>query len=131
MLHTVIANAVAGDPYPIEVLFLYMANMAWNSAMNTAETMEMLDRTDASGEYVIPRIIVADSYSSEIVAFADLVLPTPPTSSATTASACSTGRSPSPTPPPTRSAGRSSSPSARATRASAASSRCCSTSAPA
>jgi len=75
MLHTVIANAVAGDPYPIEVLFLYMANMAWNSAMNTAETMEMLSRTDASGEYVIPRIIVADSYSSEIVAFADLVLP--------------------------------------------------------
>ncbi len=75
MLHTVIANAVAQDPYPIEVLFLYMANMAWNSAMNTAETMEMLSRTDASGEYVIPRIIVADSYSSEIVAFADLVLP--------------------------------------------------------
>ena len=75
MLHTVIANAVAQDPYPIEVLFLYMANMAWNSAMNTAETMEMLARTDASGEYVIPRIIVADSYSSEIVAFADLVLP--------------------------------------------------------
>jgi anaerobic selenocysteine-containing dehydrogenase len=75
MLHTVIANAVAGDPYPIEVLFLYMANMAWNSAMNTAETMEMLARTDASGEYVIPKIIVADSYASEVVAFADLVLP--------------------------------------------------------
>ena len=36
MMHMVIANAVAGDPYPIEVLFLYMANMAWNSAMNTA-----------------------------------------------------------------------------------------------
>ena len=75
MLHTVIANAVARDPYPIEVLFLYMANMAWNSAMNTAGTMEMLSRTDASGSHVIPRIIVADSYSSEIVAFADLVLP--------------------------------------------------------
>lgn len=75
MMHTVIANAAIGNPYPIEVLFLYMANMAWNSAMNTAETMEMLTRTDSSGSYVIPRIIVADSYSSETVAFADLVLP--------------------------------------------------------
>ena len=75
MMHMVIANAVAGDPYPIEVLFLYMANMAWNSAMNTAGTMDMLTATDASGEYLIPKIIVADSYSSEMVAFADLVLP--------------------------------------------------------
>ena len=75
LLHTVIANAAAGDPYPIEVLFLYMANMAWNSSMNTAETMAMLTATDASGEYRIPNIIVADAYSSEMVAFADLVLP--------------------------------------------------------
>ena len=75
MMHMVIANAVAGDPYPIEVLFLYMANMAWNSAMNTAETMAMLTATDASGEYLIPKIIVADAYSSEMVAYADLVLP--------------------------------------------------------
>ena len=75
MMHMVIANAVAGDPYPIEVLFLYMANMAWNSSMNTAATMEMLTATDASGEYLIPNIIVADAYSSEMVAFADLVLP--------------------------------------------------------
>jgi sulfite dehydrogenase (quinone) subunit SoeA len=75
MLQSVIANAVAGDPYPIEVLFLYMANMAWNSAMNTAETMAMLTATDASGEYRIPKLIVADAYSSEIVAYADLVLP--------------------------------------------------------
>ena len=42
MIHTVIANAVRGDPYPIDTLFLYMANMAWNSAMNTSETMAML-----------------------------------------------------------------------------------------
>lgn len=75
MMHMVIANAVAGDPYPVEVLFLYMANMAWNSAMNTAGTIEMLTATDATGEYVIPKIIVADSYSSETVAYADLVLP--------------------------------------------------------
>jgi sulfite dehydrogenase (quinone) subunit SoeA len=39
MMHMVISNAVAGDPYPVEVLFLYMANMAWNSSMNTAEVM--------------------------------------------------------------------------------------------
>ena len=75
MMHMVIANAVAGDPYPIEVLFLYMANMAWNSAMNTAETMDMLTATDASGEYLIPKIIVADAYASETTAYADLVLP--------------------------------------------------------
>jgi anaerobic selenocysteine-containing dehydrogenase len=37
--------------------------------------MEMLTATDASGEYLIPKIIVADSYSSEMVAYADLVLP--------------------------------------------------------
>ena len=75
MMHMVIANAVAGDPYPIEVLLIYMANMAWNSAMDTAATIEMLTATDASGRYLIPNIIVADSYSSEMVAYADLVLP--------------------------------------------------------
>ncbi len=31
MMHMVIANAWAGDPYPIDTLFLYMANMSWNS----------------------------------------------------------------------------------------------------
>jgi hypothetical protein len=46
MMHMVIANAWKGDPYKIDTLFMYMANMAWNSAMNTAETMRMLtDRT--------------------------------------------------------------------------------------
>ncbi len=75
MMHMVIANAAKGDPYPIEVLFLYMANMAWNSAMNTAGTIDMLTATDADGGYLIPKIIVADSYSSEVVAYADLVLP--------------------------------------------------------
>ncbi len=75
MMHMVIANAVAGDPYPIEVLFLYMANMAWNSSMNTAATMAMLSATDSDGAYLIPNIIVADAYSSEMVAYADLVLP--------------------------------------------------------
>jgi anaerobic selenocysteine-containing dehydrogenase len=76
LMHMVIANACAGDPYPVDLLFLYMANMAWNSAMNTAGTMAMLEETDPeTGEYRIPRIIVSDAYSSEMVAYADLVLP--------------------------------------------------------
>ena len=76
MMHMVIANAWKGDPYPIDTLFMYMANMAWNSAMNTAETMRMLsDKDPATGGYRIPRIIYSDSYYSEMVAYADLVLP--------------------------------------------------------
>ncbi|MBO9662052.1 MAG: molybdopterin oxidoreductase family protein [Dokdonella sp.] len=76
MLQNVIANAVAGDPYRIDTLFLFMANMGWNSAMNTTATREMLCARDpATGEYAIPRIIYADAYDSETVAFADLVLP--------------------------------------------------------
>jgi anaerobic selenocysteine-containing dehydrogenase len=35
LMHMVIPNAHAGDPYRIDTLFLYMANMAWNSSMNT------------------------------------------------------------------------------------------------
>ena len=76
MMQMVIANAVAGDPYPIDTLFLFMANMAWNSTMNTAGTMEMLTARDPhSGEYRIPHIIYADAFASEMVAYADLVLP--------------------------------------------------------
>jgi anaerobic selenocysteine-containing dehydrogenase len=76
LLHLVIANACHGDPYPIDTLFLYMANMSWNSAMNTAGTMSMLtERDPATSEYRIPRIIYSDAYYSEMVAYADLVLP--------------------------------------------------------
>jgi anaerobic selenocysteine-containing dehydrogenase len=76
LLHMVIANAHKADPYPIDTLFLYMANMSWNSAMNSRGTMAMLtDRDEISGEYRIPRIIYADAYFSEMVAYADLVLP--------------------------------------------------------
>lgn len=76
MMHMVIRNAWAGDPYPIETLFMYMANMAWNSAMNTTETMRMLtDKDPESGEYKIPRIIYSDAFYSEMVAYADLILP--------------------------------------------------------
>ncbi len=75
LMHTVIANAHAGDPYKVDTLFLYMANMAWNSSMNTAGTMKMLTDEDGDGNYVIPRIIYSDAYSSEMVAYADLILP--------------------------------------------------------
>ena len=74
MMHMVIPNAHAGDPYKIDTLFLYMANMAWNSSMNTSAVMAML--TDqVNGDYVIPRIIYSDAYASEMVAYADLILP--------------------------------------------------------
>jgi anaerobic selenocysteine-containing dehydrogenase len=75
MMHMVISNAHARDPYGIDVLFMYMANMAWNSSMNTGGTMEMLSAKDEDGDYVIPKIIYSDAYSSEMVAYADLVLP--------------------------------------------------------
>ena len=75
MLHTVIRNAHAGDPYRIDTLLMFMANMSWNSAMNTQQTMQWLTDKDASGEYKIPRIIYSDAYASEMVAYADLVLP--------------------------------------------------------
>ena len=35
LMHMVISNAHAGDPYKIDTLFMYMANMSWNSSMNT------------------------------------------------------------------------------------------------
>ncbi|MCG8548072.1 MAG: molybdopterin-dependent oxidoreductase, partial [Alphaproteobacteria bacterium] len=76
LMHMVITNAWKGDPYPIETLFMYMANMAWNSAMNTSETINMLTNRDpASGEYKIPRIIYSDAFYSEMVPYADLILP--------------------------------------------------------
>ena len=75
LMHMVISNAFAGDPYEIDTLFLYMANMAWNSSMNTSAVMDMLTATNEDGEYKIPRIIYSDAYSSEMVAYADLILP--------------------------------------------------------
>jgi anaerobic selenocysteine-containing dehydrogenase len=75
MMHTVIRNAWAGNPYRIDTLLMFMANMSWNSSMNTGETMRMLTDKDATDEYKIPHIIYADAYASEMVAYADLVLP--------------------------------------------------------
>ena len=75
LMHMVIPNAHARDPYPIDTLFMYMANMAWNSSMNTSKVIEMLTERTDDGGYRIPRIIYSDAYSSEMVAYADLILP--------------------------------------------------------
>ena len=75
MLQSVIRNAWAGDPYKIDTLFLFMANMGWNSAMNTTQTRQMLCDKSADGAYKIPHLIYVDAYWSETVNFADLVLP--------------------------------------------------------
>ncbi|MEO0749527.1 MAG: molybdopterin oxidoreductase family protein [Pseudomonadota bacterium] len=76
LMHMVISNAHAGDPYKIDTLFMYMANMSWNSTMNTSGVIKMLtDKDPDTGEYVIPKLIYSDAYSSEMVAYADLVLP--------------------------------------------------------
>ena len=75
VMHMVIANAVAGDPYRIDTLMLYMANMAWNSSMNTGAVQDMLRAKDPDGQYRIPFLVVADAFHSETVNYADLVLP--------------------------------------------------------
>jgi anaerobic selenocysteine-containing dehydrogenase len=75
MMHTVIGNAEKGDPYPIDTLFMFMANMAWNSAMNPGETIRALTAKRGDGEYVIPHVIYSDAFFSETVPYADLILP--------------------------------------------------------
>jgi anaerobic selenocysteine-containing dehydrogenase len=75
LMHNVITNAWRGDPYPIDTLMLFMANMAWNSSMNTSETRRMLTDKGADGQYKIPFLVVCDAFQSETTAFADLILP--------------------------------------------------------
>lgn len=75
LMHMVISNAVKGDPYKIDTLMLFMANMAWNSSMNTEQTMAMLVDKEDDGEYKIPFIVCSDAFNSEMVAYSDLVLP--------------------------------------------------------
>ncbi|BAO43629.1 sulfite dehydrogenase subunit SoeA [Thiolapillus brandeum] len=75
LMHNAITNAWRGDPYKIDALLLFMANMAWNSSMNTSEVRKMLVDKDENGDYKIPFIIVADAFQSETAGFADLVLP--------------------------------------------------------
>ena len=59
----------------IDTLMLFMANMAWNSTMNTPQVRKMLCDKEDDGEYKIPFLIVCDAFQSETTAFADLVLP--------------------------------------------------------
>jgi len=75
LMHNAITNAWRGDPYKIDTLLIFMANMAWNSSMNTAEVRKMLNDKNEEGEYKIPFIIVADAFQSEMTAYADLILP--------------------------------------------------------
>ena len=75
LMHNVITNAWRGDPYTIDTLLIFMANMAWNSSMNTVEVRNMLNDKNENGEYKIPFIIVADAFQSEMTAYADLILP--------------------------------------------------------
>lgn len=75
LMQMVLHNAWKGDPYPIEVLFMYMANMGWNSAMNVPDTIKYLTDKKADGSYKIPKIIYSDAFYSETVAYADLILP--------------------------------------------------------
>ncbi len=75
LMHMVITNAWKGDPYPIDTLLMFMANMSWNSTMNTSGVIDMLTDQDENGEYKIPRLIYSDAYFSEMVPYADLVLP--------------------------------------------------------
>jgi anaerobic selenocysteine-containing dehydrogenase len=50
VMHSVITNAWRGDPYPIDTLMIFMANMAWNSSMNTTEVRKMLVDRQVNGE---------------------------------------------------------------------------------
>ncbi len=75
LMHNVITNAWRGDPYRIDTLLIFMANMSWNSTMNAEQVRKMLNDKDDNGEYKIPFLIVADAFQSEMTAFADLVLP--------------------------------------------------------
>ncbi|WP_028996754.1 molybdopterin oxidoreductase family protein [Azohydromonas australica] len=75
LMQNVIANAARGDPYRIDTLLIYMANMAWNSSMEPLEVRKALNARDENGEHMIPFVVVCDAFQSETVAYADLVLP--------------------------------------------------------
>lgn len=76
MMHMAMHNAWAGDPYRIDTLFMYMANMAWNSSMNVQAAIKYLtDKDENTGEYIIPFVVYSDTFYSETVPYADLILP--------------------------------------------------------
>jgi len=63
LMHNAITNAWRGDPYPIDTLMIFMANMAWNSSMNTVSVRDMLKDKDENGEYKIPNILSVMPFS--------------------------------------------------------------------
>jgi len=76
VMHMVLNNAWKGDPYPIDTLFMYMANMGWNSSMNVPDTIKMMtDKDEVTGDYKIPKIIYSDAFYSETIPYADIILP--------------------------------------------------------
>ncbi len=75
LMHMAITNAVAGDPYEIDTMIFFMANMAWNSTMNTSKIRELLCAKKDNGDYKIPFLVVCDAFDSETVGYADLVIP--------------------------------------------------------
>ncbi|MGI9337089.1 MAG: molybdopterin-dependent oxidoreductase [Gammaproteobacteria bacterium] len=78
LMHNVLANAAKGDPYKIDTLMIFMANLAWNSSMDTAAAVRHLTamaKDGKEGEYAIPFVVVCDAFHSETVNYADLVLP--------------------------------------------------------
>ncbi len=76
LMHMVIENAAKGDPNPIDVLLMYMANMGWNSSMSVENALKGLTAIDPeTGDYKIKRVIYSDAFWSETVAYADLVFP--------------------------------------------------------
>lgn len=62
LMHNGITNAWRGDPYRIDTLLIFMANMSWNSTMNAEQVRKMLNDKDENGEYNIPFLIVADAF---------------------------------------------------------------------
>ena len=74
-MHMVLSNAARGIPHSVDALMIYMANIAWNSAMNPDAARAALTAKNENGEYKIPFVVVADAFHSETVDFADLVLP--------------------------------------------------------
>jgi anaerobic selenocysteine-containing dehydrogenase len=75
LMHNVIGNAWRGDPYRIDTLMIFMANMAWNSSMRPEDVRRMLNDKDENGEFRIPFVVVCDAFQSEMTAYADLILP--------------------------------------------------------
>ena len=76
LMHNVITNAWRGDPYRIDTLMIFMANMAWNSTMNTDRGARDAERQATPTASTRSRSSSCATRSSrETAAFADLVLP--------------------------------------------------------